>query len=373
MHFSTIIFKNLLRRPTRSLLTMIGIAIGIGAVVALTSVAWGFQKSWEKTYSARGTDLVVTKVVSQSPVPTPFKSTIMDQLPENDIVLSKAGLLTDLMGIENTPALLIFGWELNSFLWNHLKLIDGTWPESNESKEVVLGYMAAEMLDKKVGDPIQLDFYEFKVSGIFESPSLMENGAVILSLAQMQEVTEQEGEINFINFKLKPSVTESEIDQLKHDLKTQLAGFNAFSAGEIAQNNTAIQMAKAMSWATCVIALIVGAVGVTNTILMSIFERLHEIGILLAIGWKRSRILLMIVLESVMLSIAGGVIGVAGGIIAVKLMQNTSWMKGKIEGEISLQLVILAMFVALFLGFFGGLYPAYRGSRFEPMEALRHE
>ena len=75
MTFVGIVAKNLLRRRTRSLLTIAGISVGIGAVVALSSVATGFESSWERIYAARGTDMIVTKVTSQSPISQPFWST----------------------------------------------------------------------------------------------------------------------------------------------------------------------------------------------------------------------------------------------------------------------------------------------------------
>jgi putative ABC transport system permease protein len=152
-----------------------------------------------------------------------------------------------------------------------------------------------------------------------------------------------------------------------------MSGFKAFTAGEVAQNNTGIQVAKAMSWATSGIALFVGAIGVMNTVLMSVFERLHEIGILLAIGWRRSRILRMVLYESIMLGAAGGILGSMVGTVAVKLLEKTPLLHGKIEGEFSIFLFALALSISIGLGALGGLYPAIRGSRMHPSEALRYE
>ena len=116
-----------------------------------------------------------------------------------------------------------------------------------------------------------------------------------------------------------------------------------------------------------------GAVGVTNTVLMSVFERTHEIGILLAIGWRRVRILRMILFESMLLSLVGGIVGIGFGFVTVTILQNTPVMRGKIEGYISGELLGVAILIALTLGILGGLYPAYRGSRLHPREALSYE
>lgn len=373
MVFLTIVGKNLLRRRTRSLLTIAGIAIGIGAVVALTSIAWGFQKSWERAYTARGTDLIVTKITSQSPLPVPFAESIKTDLLKLPHVREASGLLSDLVSIEDAPTMLIFGWELNSFLWQHLKLVKGRWPTNNTERAAVIGTVASDMLKKGVGSPVQIETGELTVCGIFESPALVENGAVIVALPQLQRLTEHTGKVNFMNLKLDPATTDEQKSELQKTIKAKFSGYSAFKSGEMAQNNTAIQVAKAMSWATSVIALVVGAVGVTNTVLMSVFERLHEIGILLAIGWRRRRIVKMIIYESMALSFIGGLVGIAIGFVSVKLMQATPMMRGKIEGEISLDLFLMALLIALGLGIFGGLYPAYRGSRMPPSAALRYE
>ena len=202
MRFFIVILKNLLRRPTRSLLTLIGVAVGIGAVVALTSIASGFERSWEQAYTARGTDLGVTKITSQSPMPTAFSTSSLDSIRGIEGVASAAGVLSDFMSVEEAPGLIVFGWEPGDFLWDHLRLTAGSWP-ANGKHALALGTVAAELLQKKVGSTVQIEFEEFTVSAIFESSAMVENAAIIMPLADLQRATEREGRINFINIKLK--------------------------------------------------------------------------------------------------------------------------------------------------------------------------
>jgi putative ABC transport system permease protein len=149
--FLTVICKNLLRRFVRSLLTVVGIAIGVGAVVALASIAWGFQKTWEEAYSSRGTDLIITKITSRSPLPEPFSDQILTDLRALPHVQEVTGLLTDMIGLEDSPTVMVFGWQPKSFLWDHLKLVSGRWPAGDDEKVAVIGTVAAEMLRKSVG------------------------------------------------------------------------------------------------------------------------------------------------------------------------------------------------------------------------------
>jgi putative ABC transport system permease protein len=373
MTFLTLILKNLLRRPLRSVLTIVGIAVGIGAVVALTSLAWGFERSWSAAYKARGTDLIVTKTSTRSAMPAPFPVQFRTELEKMPHVKEAPGALVDILGIEDSPTMVVLGWEPGNFLWEHLKLEHGQWPSADTRRVVALGSVAADMLGKSVGDPLQIEAATFTVGAIFTSAALAENGSIVVPLAELQEVTDRQGMVNFFNVRLTPGTTPEQVEELRRTIKAQGKGLNAFAAGEIGRTNAGIQIAKAMSLATSLIALVVGAVGIMNTILMSVFERLHEIGVLLALGWRRSRIRWMILCESLVLSLVGGLVGCALGVAAVRLLQISPWIRGKLEGQVDLPLLGVALLIALALGALGGLYPAWLGSRMSPVTALRHE
>ncbi len=373
MIFLAVVGKNLLHRPTRSLLTLSGIAIGISAVVALSSIAWGFQRSWERADSARGADLILMKVTTRDPMGAPFDATLRDEVMRLPKVTQTAGLLSDLVSIEDSAPVLVFGWERDGFLWRHLKLVEGRWPKDDEENAVVIGSVASSIMNKTLGSKIHIEAEDFTICGVFESDAIIENGCLVMALPQLQRVLDKPGKITYLYLKVAPDITPAEVDGLRKTIKEKFLGFRALTSGEVARNNAAIQLAKAMSWATSLLALFVGAVGVMNTVLMSVFERTHEIGILLAIGWRRSRIVKMILYEATVLSFLGGILGIALGFVSVRLVEVLPWMKGKIEGVWSLELFAIAGGVALALGLLGGLYPAYRASRLHPNEALRYE
>ena len=373
MSFFTLILKNLLRRRSRSVLTIIGIAVGIAAVVALTSLAWGFERSWSNIYRARGIDLIVTKTVTRNALPAAFSAEVGEQLKAVPKVREVAGVLSEIYSVEDSPSMIVIGWEPGTSLWEHLRLEQGRMPSPDAKNELLLGSIAAEMLAKKVGDRVQIETVEFVVVGIVSSSALMESGAVIMPLPGMQALTDREGMVNFLNLRVAPDTTSAELDRMRTMIKSKFKGLTAFDPGAVAQSSAAIQIAKAMSLATSLIALVVGAVGVMNTILMSVFERLKEIGVLLAIGWGRARILRMILFESLALSLVGGVTGCVLGIGAVHALQWNPWIRGKVMAEVSPGLLGAAMLVALALGALGGLYPAWVGSRMSPVNALRHE
>src|ERR1017187_1987425 len=204
MLFVTLVCKNLLRRSTRSVLTIVGIAVGIAAVVALTSIAWGFETSWVHAYTARGTDLVVTKVMSESPIPAPFDQHRASEILDVPHVVQASGMLTDLMSIEDASTMLVYGWPRGTFVWEHLRLVEGRWPANDDERVVVLGSVAKDILKKTVGASVQIETTTFTVCGVFESDAVLESGAVVMTLPRFQETMDQAGKINFLNVKLAP-------------------------------------------------------------------------------------------------------------------------------------------------------------------------
>jgi putative ABC transport system permease protein len=306
-------------------------------------------------------------------MPAPFPASVATELLALPHVQDAPGTLVDILGVEESPSIVVAGWKSGSYLWEHLKIEQGRWPDASLKNPVMLGNIAAEMLGKSVGDQIQIESTTCVVAAIYRSSSLAENGSILMALPEMQAFTERPDMVNFVDVRLAPGTSTDDIAQLRKTIKTRFNGLNAFSAGEVTQNNTAIQLAKAMSLATSFIALVVGTVGIMNTILMSVFERLQEIGVLLALGWRRGRILRMILIESLVLSLAGGVVGSALGVVTVRLLQASPWIHGKLEGQVDAPLIGVALLIALALGALGGLYPAWIGSRMSPVTALRHE
>jgi putative ABC transport system permease protein len=365
---------DLTRRPARSLLTISAIAIAIAAIVSLTSIAWGFEASWQRANDLRGTDLIVTRVASENTLPAPFVASLAQaRLASMPHVAQVAGLLSELLSVADSAPMFVFGWERGSFLWDHLRLREGRWPQTDDERVIVLGSLAAELTGKKVGDSVAMEADRYRVAGIFESPALVENGAVIMTLAQAQRLNDKPGKVNILNIKLDASAGDVDAAAIRDAVRGSMPGFAAITSGQLVQQNAIVRISKAMSAATILIAGLVGALGVLNTMLMSVSERTQEIGVLLALGWKRRRVMMLILIESVVVAAAGGVLGIMLGAAGVVALEHAALLRGKIDGLFTPGLIFAAFALAVLLGVLGGLYPAMRASRLSPNVALRHE
>lgn len=350
------------------MLTIIGIGIGIGAVVALLGLAWGLQQSWTDGLKARKSDLVARKS-SGGIMTQPFDQSVEEKVRQDPSVAATAGILGEVLSVEETPLMMISGREWNSFIWEAYTVVSGRLPESADEKVVVLGTIAAETLNKKVGDTVTLEVEELNVVGIVDGKALVENGCIIMSLPVLQQVMSKPGKINFVNIRLKPGADSPAV--VAERLQSQLPGMRVDVAENVFTQMEGMKQLEAMNWGTSAIAILVGVFGVMNTMLMSVFERNREIGILIALGWKRRRVLWMILLESITLCAAAGVFGIVFGIVMVKILAASPWMEGLLEPYLGWDLVLFAFGLSLIVGLGSGLYPAFRCTKINPSMAIR--
>ncbi len=370
MTFFTVVFRGLLRRPVRTGLTLAGISIGIAAVVALVGMSRGFEKSWQVGLKARGTDLVISSR-SGGMTPKPFKASVRERLEGLPRIAAMCSILVELTSVEDSGMMILSAREWGGFSWGNLEIVTGRMPRDAAEKAVVLGRTAAEVLKKQVGDPIQIEAEELQVVGIVKGGALVEDGSVILSLPLLQELLGAEGQINVIDVRVAPGTSEAQMRELSEQINQRAPEVRAVTVADHLAHSDGFRMIRAMSWGTSLLAVIVGVLGVMNTMLMTVFERTHEISVLLALGWKRARIMKMILFESALLGLFGGIVGVALGAAGVTILGQTPAIRGLLEPDLGLPLLAISALIAVAVGILSGLYPAWRSSRLSPSHALQ--
>ena len=209
--------------------------------------------------------------------------------------------------------------------------------------------------------------------GIFESDSLFENGALIVPLRTLQKMMGREGQATGLVIAAKSS-DRAFLEALRRRIEEEIPGVAATPARDYVVADTQIRLAKAMAWTTAVVAMILGAVGMLNTMLMSIFERTREIGLLRAVGWRRR-------------PGAGPGPGRGAGrspwparcsaacwpSLGLRAVTLSPTARGFIDPNIPPAVLGIALLMGVGLSLLGGLYPAARAAALDPTEALRHE
>ena len=374
MRFITLITKNVIHRPMRSALTALGLSVAIAAVIVLVGISWNFERSFLAIYRSKGIDMVIVHAGSSNQLSSSLEVGMVDRLRRIEGVADAAPTLVDTVAFEdqNLASVLVDGWEPDSLLFKGIRMLSGRPLRRGDDRSVLLGRVLALNLDKKADDPIQVSGESFRVVGVFESDSLFENGALVLPLTVLQKMMGREGQATGIVISAMSSEP-AFLDSLRRRIESQIPGVAATPARDYVVADTQIRLAKAMSWTTGLIAMVMGALGMLNTMLMSIFERTREIGILRAVGWRRHRVLVLVLGEALVIATAGTLIGGVLAAVGMQALMLSPTARGFIDPNIPIEVLGLALAMGIGLSLLGGLYPAARAAALDPTEALRHE
>ncbi len=381
MSFLTLMVKNPFRNRTRAILAIIGIAIGIATIVALGMVTGGLQASTQSTLKAGAAEISVTQKGSSSFISTggTINESFIADLGKINGVKDTAGILrtsANVTGGSNFGpggGFSVSGIDSDKLSLVGIDSVNGTTFSNGSSNEIILGKTSANNLNKTVGSTINLFGTDFKITGIYETGNFLQDAGAFMSLSALQNLTSNDNKVSTILVKVNDNANVTEVGQAIEN--TYPNEFTASTAADQANRiNEGLGTINTASTAISLLAIIIGGVGVINTMIMSVFERTREIGVLKAVGWKNRRILGMILGESIVLTLVAAVVGIVMGIIGVEVLLNVIPSTGTvIKPVLTLDILLRAFAVAFLVGVVGGLYPAYRASRLAPTEALRYE
>ncbi len=382
MRFFAFVWKNLSRRRTRSALTVIGLGVAVAAVVALVGISDSFSRQFKELYAKRGVDLVVQRVGSSTELNNGLPASMADQIRALPGVASVNGGLMDVISFpdHDIPNVIINGWAADSPLFDELTIRPGgRLLKSDDHHKVLVGSVLAGNLNVKVGDKIALYGESAEVVGIFDSKQVYESGSIVALLSDMQQYMNRPGQVTgfMVRAKVAKDATAEQKSAELAELRKRIDGLDSSVAAvptdEFIASVGPIKLSRAVAWVTSAIALLIGAIGMLNTMIMSVYERIREIGTLRAIGWKKIRVIRMILVESLVLSISGGIIGT---IIAVSLTHVLSHFRetaGLIQGDVAPAVILEGFLLAVAIGVGGAIYPAYWGANLRPVEAMRRK
>ncbi|MFH1056751.1 MAG: ABC transporter permease [Candidatus Micrarchaeota archaeon] len=396
--------NNIRQRRVRSLLTIIGIFIGISAVVALISLGEGLQNVVSGEFAKLGADKI-TVMGYNGIAASPFVSASLS----NPITTDELKVVKRTRGVDSAGDLLYLNVNLQygresklTFAggipeddsrrmiedMQNVEIAQGRKLQVGEGNVVLLGSYAADgLFEKKVylGDTIKLEGKDYRVVGILKSMgNKIDDSTVIMNLDEMRTLTDKPDLVSMIIAKVK---TGEEPDAVAERIQKNLRRYrNVEEGSEDFQVSTSEQLAQsfavilgivqAVIVGIAAISLLVGGVGIMNTMYTSVVERTKEIGLMKAVGARNSDVMLVFLFESGLLGMFGGLLGIAFGITLSKIAEILARQavgSDMLTAAISIQLVGGALLFAFIIGAVSGVLPAQQAASLKPADALRYE
>ncbi len=371
MTFAGLIAKNLVRQRTRTALTVLGIGVGITTVVALGVVTAGMRQTLGTMLRTGGADFMVAQKGASDLSFSTLPQRDWDAMREVPGVARAVGAALQVSKVGGNPYFLTFGFDPGQLADDPLELLSGRRIRAGAGGELMLGDKAARDLDATSGSTVTLERRTFRVVGVYRTGELLRDAGAIASLADVQRLTGKPGMIMAVFVTVDHG---ADMSAVAAAIERKIPGVTAIEkVAEYAEVDQGMRVLDAVNIAISLLAVGIGAIGVMNTMVMSVFERTRELGTLRAVGWRGSRVVRLVVGESLLLCLLASVLGVALGVLASRAIMLvpavSSFLVPSYEPGVFARGIAVGVIVALV----GAAYPAYRAVRLSPMEALRHE
>lgn len=364
--------KNILRRRVRTLLTIAGISIGIATIVTLGILAAGLQASFGAIVEPAGVDLTIAEAGVGDLMLSKITSEQLRKIQTIEGVQTAFGQVVSVTRTDKSPFFIVFGMSHENLKIAGFEIVEGR-KFADGSNEVIIGRMAADTLNKKPGDDIVLGTKTYKIVGIFESGNPMQDGGAAYPIDVSPADIDEAFEYTMVLVDVSDEVRDiGEFGQKIEDtFEGELIALS--SIAELREIDQGMQVIDFTVYAISFLAVVIGGIGAMNTIIMSVFERTREIGVLRAVGWSRKRVFAMILNESVIIGICATVVGILIGLLIIALTMTFPTARALMQPVYSKSIFVNAIIVGILVSVIGGIYPAVRATKFAPTEALRYE
>jgi len=375
MRFTTIAWRNLLRRPTRTLLTVAGLGVAVAAVVALVGIADGFERSFVDLYHDRQVELVVQRASNSSDnLNRQIDPSLRGRIQAIPGVKEVFPGLMDVISLDDydLSAIIAVGWEPGSRLLNRLEVIAGQALVPGDHRKAIIGRTLAANTGLKVGGKLPMHGERVEVKGIYDGHNVFENGGLFVPLDDLQRMMDTKL-VTVFSISLEHPDDPAEMTAVGRRVEEMDSSLLAQPAADFVNNIQQIKLARGVAWAVSAIAILIGAIGMLNTMVMSVAERVREIGTLRAIGWTKRRVMSIIFCESILLSVGGAALGTVAAIGLTKFLSGFHVTSGLIQGRIAPYVMVQGVLVAILIGVSGAAFPAFWGANQAPTEAMRRK
>ena len=371
MPFLLLIVRNLLRQKIRTGLTILGMSIGITAVVALGVLTHSVRATTNELLQAGNSDFSIGRAGSADltfSILTEQDIAKVEAYPE---VAHVSGVLLAISKVGSNPYFVQVGIEPEDLAFFETPLVAGRRLAADAPTEIMLGNEAARQLGAEVGEQVDVRGQTFSVVGVYRTGAVYLDGGAVLPLAAVQTYERKEGLYTLLYVLVTPG---TDIDALAQQIETDHSDLATLvDVDDVGEVDQGLEILDAVNLAITVLALFIGGIAVMNTMVMAVFERTREFGILRALGWRTRRILQMVVGESLLLCLFASALGSALAVGLTRLIVLVPTIRAFISPEYTADVFLRGLAVGVGVALLGAIYPAWRAASFSPAQAIRYE
>lgn len=370
MLFLKLILTNLGRHRVRTAISIAGIAFSVAAMLTVVTILQGAVGMFAGLLSAHSQLIVFERNVSDL-----FFSSVPDgavkQIQESSVVQHANPVLFGIVSSLDHPIITCFGVTPEDS-----RIRDATWLSGDKTGfgrttgQVVLGERAGAFLNAHAGSAVTVGHGSFVVLGIIRTKNGFEDGGVFMPLPEAQEFFHKQGSSSVVTVELK---NREDTSVFKREIRARYPNLIALENEEFDQSYSQFKILKATAWAVGGCGLLLGGLGVANTMIMSVFTRIREIAILRVNGFSSGQVAGIIFGESGVVSLLGACVGLGVGVSAIFILQSIPALHGYVDADIQPWLIVAVVVLACVTGLAGALYPAIYAMRVQAVEALRFE
>lgn len=362
----SIVFANLWRRPGRTLFTALGIALGVATIVALLSLGEGLKRTAGGLVHLGDADFVVFQHGVADPTVSNLPIAIQGKVAKINGVQSAVPLMMLVEKVKEDPSAIVFGAPPTSSIQQRLLVLDGR--NAVRAGEVTLGDRLAKELKKGVGDTIRVDKTKLKIVGTTHGGQFFLDAGALTTLKQAQAIVQRPDEISALTVQV---TSDAHTKDVRKTIARDIPGVDLFSNPEEAARAGANgQLVRKTVLLLVAVALIIGGIGVTNTMAMAVLERSRELALMSAVGWNARQISTVVLAEGVAVSIIGAGIGLLLGVLGAGGLAAAMSVSSVVEPHVTPWSMGRGLLMGVCIGVFGGLYPAWRVTRLPAEEIL---
>ncbi|AOS46395.1 Lipoprotein-releasing system transmembrane protein LolE [Lacunisphaera limnophila] len=370
MRHLTLVFINLRRHRLRAAIGVAGIAFGVAAMLTILAIVTGAIGMFQRILSTDSHYLVFERNVSDL-----FFSSVtaeqVDLVRARPEVAEAHPMLFGIVTAAGHPVITCFGIEAADPRLARAEWLAGTREAFGRTEgEVFLGSRAAEFLQAKLGQELEIGRSRFRVGGIFRTENGFEDGGVFLPLATAQEFFHRGTAASVVAVKLRD---QSRGAEFKQAVEAALPGVVALENREFSSGYSSFKILNLTAWAVGLCAFALGGLGVANTMLLSVFSRIREIAVLRVCGFSRPQVAALIFSEAVAVAALGIATGLILGFGLLAIVERVPQFQGYVQATVQPLVLVGIVVTALATAVLGAIYPARFASTIQPAEALRYE